>query len=154
MPLPDIVSKQKRSEMMSRIKSKNTAPEMKVRTALHARGYRYCLHCKGLPGKPDIVFKKYKAIIMVHGCFWHGHDCHLFKWPSTRPQFWQDKIRKNKLKDKETSEQLNALGFRILTVWECAIKGKTRLDFVELTNTIEDWLKHGKSSMHVRGNQC
>jgi DNA mismatch endonuclease, patch repair protein len=97
--MADIVPKAKRSEMMAGIRGKNTRPEMLVRRALHAHGYRFRLHRKDLPGKPDIVLPKYRAVIFVHGCFWHGHDCHLFKWPKTREDFWIQKIKNNQERD-------------------------------------------------------
>ena len=97
----DVVSKEKRSKMMSGIRYKDTKPEIIIRKALHAKGFRYSLHNNKLPGKPDIVLPKYNAIIFIHGCFWHQHNCHLFKWPSTRPEFWQNKISGNKERDKQ-----------------------------------------------------
>lgn len=117
MPLVDVVGKAKRSEMMAGISGKNTKPELKIRKALHGKGYRYRLHEKTLPGKPDIILKKYNAVIFVHGCFWHKHDCHLFKWPSTRPDFWEHKITGNTKRDKKVNKQLDELNWRRLTVW-------------------------------------
>src|SRR3954470_16295918 len=92
--MADVVSSGVRSRMMAGIRGTNTAPEMILRRALHAEGFRYRLHDRRLPGKPDMVFPRHHAVIFAHGCFWHGHDCHLFKWPSTRPEFWQTKIRR------------------------------------------------------------
>jgi len=126
--------------MMSGIRGKNTKPELLIRKGLHARGFRYTLHCK-LPGKPDICLPKYKAVIFVHGCFWHGHDCHLFKWPSTRPEFWQTKIARNQAIDEAASKELRATGWRIATVWECALKGKHRRNYSELVVELDHWLK-------------
>lgn len=91
--MADVVTPEKRSKMMSGIQGKNTKPELTIRKGLHALGFRYRLHGKTLPGKPDLVFPKYKAVIFIHGCFWHAHHCHLFKWPSTRVDFWQEKIQ-------------------------------------------------------------
>ncbi len=90
--MPDVVSRAKRGEMMSGIRGKNTKPELVIRSALHRAGYRFRLHTRSLPGKPDLVLPKYRAAIFVNGCFWHGHDCHLFKWPGTRKDFWRAKI--------------------------------------------------------------
>lgn len=136
---------------MAGIRGTDTRPELKIRKALHAKGLRYRLHDKTLPGKPDLVFKSRNAIIMIHGCFWHGHDCHLFKWPSTRPDFWRTKIDRNREKDAEVLRQLDALGFRVLAVWECAIKGKTRLDFDFVVDEIERWVLNGKGNLIIRG---
>jgi DNA mismatch endonuclease (patch repair protein) len=126
--------------MMSGIRSKDTKPELQVRKALHRKGYRYRLHDPKLPGKPDIVLPKYGAVILVNGCFWHGHACHLFKWPSTRKDFWRSKITRNAEKDRETSDALTAAGWRVLVVWECALRGRHRLEFDSLVNQIVDWL--------------
>lgn len=149
--MADIVSQEKRSEIMAGIRAKDTVPEIKIRKALHARGFRYRLHEKKLPGKPDLVFGKYRAVIFVHGCFWHGHDCHLFKWPSSRQEFWTEKISKNKKNDRRAQVLLEASGWRVLHVWECAIKGKTRLDFDALINSIENWIFSGSNNMEIKG---
>lgn len=138
--MADIVSKKKRSEMMSGIQSKDTKPELKIRSALHKLGFRYKLYDKTLPGKPDLVFPKYNAVILIHGCFWHLHDCHLFKWPSTRPAFWKEKITGNKQRDKKNIQLLNENGWRILVIWECAMKGKHKLDFETTIQSISEWL--------------
>ena len=98
--MTDVVNKQTRSRMMSGIKSKNTKPELIIRKALFKKGFRFKLHDKSLPGKPDLVLPKYDAVIFIHGCFWHQHNCHLFKWPSTRPEFWETKIHRNVEVDK------------------------------------------------------
>nr|WP_307190518.1 very short patch repair endonuclease [Bathymodiolus platifrons methanotrophic gill symbiont] len=91
-----MVSRKKRSQMMAGIKGKDTKPELLIRKALHKKGFRYKLHDKSLSGKPDMVFPRYKSLIFINGCFWHGHDCHLFKWPSSKSEFWKEKITKNK----------------------------------------------------------
>ena len=93
--MADVVDRKTRSRMMSGIRGKNTRPELLIRKGLHARGFRFRLHDKRLPGKPDLVLPKYSAVIFVHGCFWHGHDCHLFKWPQSRREFWRKKITRN-----------------------------------------------------------
>lgn len=117
--MTDVVSKQTRSRMMSGIRGKDTKPEMKVRRLLHAKGFRYRLHRKDLPGKPDIVLPKYKAAIFVNGCFWHGHGCSLFKWPASNAEFWKQKIEANKSRDTLAIAALEKSGWRCLTVWEC-----------------------------------
>lgn len=137
--------------MMGGIGSKNTQPELAVRRALHALGFRFRLHSSDLPGKPDIVLAKWKAVIFVHGCFWHGHNCSLFKLPSTRPEFWNNKIRRNTERDRETIEKLKALGWRVLTVWECSLKGKEKLGTQMVANHIEHWLRERQGDMEIRG---
>lgn len=138
--MTDIVDPQKRKFMMAGIRNKNTSPEMMIRRALFARGYRYRLHQKSLPGNPDLVLPKYKAAIFINGCFWHCHDCHLFKWPQTRKAFWEKKISSNKTRDEQNRFALLLGGWRILVVWECALKGKRRQDPVALIAAVESWL--------------
>jgi len=118
----DIVDKAVRSRMMAGIKGKNTRPELVLRRSLFRAGYRYRVHVRHLPGKPDIVLGKYKTAIFVHGCFWHGHMCEEFKWPSTRPQFWREKIMANIARDKKATDALVAQGWNVIVVWECEIK--------------------------------
>lgn len=113
--------------MMAGIGPANTRPEMLLRRGLHALGWRYRLHDRRLPGRPDLVFPGRRAVIFVNGCFWHGHDCHLFKWPRSREQFWRDKIAGNILRDERTRRDLEALGWRVADVWECTLKGRERL---------------------------
>ncbi len=147
----DIVDSEKRSRMMSGIRGKDTRPEVWIRKALHRRGFRFRLHDKTLPGKPDLVFPRYRAVIQVQGCFWHRHDCHLFKWPSTRSEFWRKKILGNVERDKATQEQLQKLGWKILVIWECALKGKEKLPQQEVIRTIEAWLINDPMDASVRG---
>jgi len=120
--LADIVDKATRSRMMSGIRGKNTKPEMLVRRALHRAGYRFRLHRKDMPGKPDVVLPKYRTVIFVHGCFWHKHDCKHFKWPKTRPEFWRKKILQNVERDKGHYDELQKLGWRVIVIWECEVK--------------------------------
>ena len=117
----DIVDSTKRSLMMSGIRGKNTRPELLVRKALHAAGFRYRLHGRDLPGKPDMIFPKYSAVLFVHGCFWHGHDCPMFRLPSSRIEFWQTKIAGNLARDSLVATRLSESGWRIGVVWECAL---------------------------------
>jgi DNA mismatch endonuclease, patch repair protein len=121
--MADVHNKQTRSYNMSRIRSKDTKPELLVRKTLHAQGFRYTLHDKKLPGKPDIVLPKYKTVIFIHGCFWHGHDnCKYFKVPKTRTEWWINKIGRNKLNDEKAIKTLKKEGWKIITIWECALK--------------------------------
>lgn len=112
---------------MSRVRSRDTGPELLVRRILHARGYRYRLHRRDLPGRPDIVLPRYCAAVFVNGCFWHGHGCSLFRMPATRPEFWATKIAANRARDTAARGKLHDVGWRILDVWECALWGRRRL---------------------------
>lgn len=149
--MPDVVSPAVRSRMMAGIKSKNTLPEMTVRRLLHRHGFRFRLHKKSLPGRPDLVLQKHRAVIFVHGCFWHGHDCHLFKLPKTRTSFWQSKIATNSANDIANRLALAQLGWRVLTIWECALKGRQKLETDFLAKTAVEWLKNGDASLEIRG---
>jgi len=120
-----------RSYNMSQIKGKNTKPEILVRKFLFANGYRYRLHDKNFPGKPDIVLAKYMTVIFVNGCFWHGHqDCSKFVIPNTRREFWLNKITKNILNDKKNRLSLEQQGWKVLTVWECQLKKDKSIDYI------------------------
>lgn len=137
----DIVDSITRSRMMSGIRSKNTKPEKQIRSALHRLGFRFRLNQASLPGKPDLVFRKYNAIIFVHGCFWHGHECHLFKWPSANALFWHNKIEQNRVKDAEVIDALIAAGWRVMVIWECALRGKTQTaQFPIIIDNVSAWL--------------
>ena len=149
--MTDIVDPATRSRMMSGIQGKNTRPEILIRKALFARGFRYRLHGADLPGKPDLVFPRYRAVVLINGCFWHLHGCHLFKWPSSRPEFWRTKLEANKARDLRILDQLHDAGWRTLTIWECAIKGKYRWSSEQLINAIADWLRQGHPSTNVSG---
>lgn len=119
----DVHDKNTRSYNMSRIRNKDTKPEMLVRKFLHSQGFRYRLHVKDLPGKPDIVLPKYKTVIFINGCFWHGHDgCKYFVASKTRTEWWLSKINKNKMNDIENNNKLINLGWKIITVFECQLK--------------------------------
>ena len=126
--MTDIFSREKRSQIMSRVSGKNTRPEVVVRSLLHNMGYRFRLHRKDLPGKPDITLPKYKKVVFVHGCFWHGHtDCPRSKLPISNQFFWRDKLGKNKERDKVSVNNLIELGWDVLVVWECEIKDTHKL---------------------------
>jgi DNA mismatch endonuclease (patch repair protein) len=149
--MADVVSRDVRSRMMSGIRGKNTKPEMLIRRGLHARGFRYLLHDRRLPGKPDLVFPKHRAVIFVHGCFWHGHDCHLFKWPKTRKGFWRKKIDRNKWLDEQAVSELHKSGWRVGIVWECTVKGRTRLRDDRTITHCARWLRSGRKSLLLLG---
>lgn len=135
--------------MMAGITGKNTKPELLIRKGLHRCGFRYRIHYKGLPGKPDIVLPKHKVIILVHGCFWHSHGCHLFKLPTTRTEFWKRKLEANTLRDSNHLEFYRAAGWRVCTVWECAIKGKYRIDEEQLIDRLADWVRSGQFDIEL-----
>lgn len=137
---------------MAAIRATNTNPELQVRRALHASGLRYRLHAMELPGKPDLVFPRYKAVIFVHGCFWHGHDCHLFTMPATRRDFWEAKISRNVANDEKAGAALRQAGWRIGFVWECALKGRTRLDFAAAMQALARWVMSTEPTITLRGN--
>lgn len=149
--MADVVDKKTRSRMMSGIRGKNTRPELLIRSELHKRGFRFRLHYGQLPGKPDLVLPKYNAVILVNGCFWHGHNCHLFKWPSTREEFWRNKIQSNQVRDESNIDEYAALGWKTLVVWECALKGRGRHDLGYLVDKIDDWLKTASGNAEISG---
>lgn len=121
--MADVHTIETRSYNMSRIKSRNTKPEMLVRKFLFANGFRYRLNVKDLPGKPDLVLPKYKTVIFINGCFWHGHKgCRYFVLPKTRTEWWLQKIKGTMRRDKEAEIKLNVLGWRVITIWECELK--------------------------------
>ncbi|HWQ96703.1 MAG TPA: very short patch repair endonuclease [Negativicutes bacterium] len=123
--MADFLNAEKRSWNMSRIKSKNTKIELAVRKYLFAKGYRYRLHVRNLPGKPDIVLKKYKTVIFVHGCFWHRHaGCRDATTPKTRLDFWENKFQVNAKNDRRNTELLEQMGWQVIIVWECQINGR------------------------------
>jgi DNA mismatch endonuclease (patch repair protein) len=140
--MTDVHSEEVRSYNMSRIRGKNTKPELQVRKFLFSKGFRYKLHDKNLPGKPDIVLPKYKAVIFVHGCFWHGHlNCKYFLIPKTRTTWWINKIDKNKANDNKVKQALINAGWRVIDVWECELKKGSREEalshLVTVINQIE-----------------
>jgi DNA mismatch endonuclease (patch repair protein) len=134
--MTDVHDTETRSYNMSRVRSKDTKPEMLVRKYLHGQGFRYRLHVAMLPGKPDIVLPKYKTVIFIHGCFWHGHKgCHYFILPKTRTEWWLQKIKGNQRNDQLHQIQLNVLGWKVITVWECELKKRKREETLNLLKT-------------------
>jgi DNA mismatch endonuclease (patch repair protein) len=136
--MADVHTAATRSANMSAIRGKNTKPELVVRKLLFSRGFRYRLHVKTLPGAPDIVLRKYRVAILVHGCFWHGHDCYLFRWPATRREFWKSKIEQNIARDQRNILLLRSAGWRVICVWECAVKGRLRWDGAALGDLLSE----------------
>ena len=152
--MADIVDASTRSMMMSRVKGKDTRHEVEIRKRLFALGFRYRLHVNKLPAKPDIVLRKYKAVIFIHGCFWHVHDCSLFRWPASKKKFWGEKLSGNKNRDIENVKSLKKLGWRILIIWECAYRGtgKERVkEFESITAKLVKWLGSKSKYREIRG---
>lgn len=135
--MADVHTPQQRSYNMSRIRGKDTRPEMKVRKFLFANGFRYRLHDKQLPGKPDLVLKKYQTAIFVHGCFWHGHEgCRYFKWPATRREWWEKKINRTREIDQQAILALQEQGWKVIVVWECELKTEPQARLVRLIQEV------------------
>ena len=135
--------------MMAGIRAQDTKPEMIVRRGLHAMGFRFRLHDRKLPGKPDLVFPMHRAVIFVNGCFWHGHDCALFKWPASREEFWREKITKNRANDASNAVFLAGLGWRSLTIWECAIKRRSPETLAGVFIECGEWLSRGRGNQEI-----
>nr|WP_318229034.1 very short patch repair endonuclease [Paraburkholderia terrae]MDW3662008.1 very short patch repair endonuclease [Paraburkholderia terrae] len=139
----DKVDAETRSRIMSRIKSRDTKPEMAVRKGIFARGLRFRLHVGQLPGRPDLVFPKHHAIIQVHGCFWHGHQpCKLFKPPASNKAYWTPKIERNRMNDERSLCLLRERGWRVHIVWECSIRGQSAEALEVLLDDLADWVRH------------
>lgn len=136
---------------MAGIRGRNTRLEIRLRTALHALGFRYRLHDRRIPGKPDIVLPRFRAVVFIHGCFWHGHDCELFRMPASRPEFWQAKIESNRHRDQRVRSDIAALGWRQLVIWECAVRGRNRLEFAEAVSRAAAWIRGDASTGEIRG---
>ncbi|WP_374309932.1 very short patch repair endonuclease [Methylocella sp.] len=139
--------------MMAGIRGKDTRPEILIRRGIHARGFRFRLHARTLPGRPDLVFPGRRAAIFVHGCFWHGHDCHLFRWPASRIEFWRQKIEGNRNRDGKAVADLLATGWRVMTVWECALKGRERRSSELVLDELADWLRSERRTGEIRGKR-
>jgi DNA mismatch endonuclease, patch repair protein len=127
----DKLTKKQRSELMSKIRGKNTYPELAVRKFVWKLGYRYRLHCRKLPGTPDLVFRSLKKALFVNGCFWHGHSCRRKRFPKTRIKFWQTKIMRNRQRDQMNLAKLSNMGWECLTIWECEVKKLDKLNLIE-----------------------
>ena len=147
----DVVDSETRSRMMAGIRGKNTKPELIIRHGLHALGFRFRLYAKELPGKPDIVLPRWRAVIFIHGCFWHAHDCSLFKWPLTREAFWRKKIGGNRERDSKVEADLDQLGWRVLKIWECSLKGPTKIGAGAVLSLTAEWLHSDLRMAEIRG---
>lgn len=138
----DVLTPDQRQRNMSRIKGKDTKPEMLVRRGLHARGLRYRLHDRLLPGRPDLVFSAHHAAVFVHGCFWHHHGCLLSKLPATRQDFWLAKLSANAARDRLAIEALHAKGWRVLVIWECSLRGPLRWPLEAVLERAADFIRY------------
>ena len=126
---------------MAAVKNKNTKPELNVRKALFAKGLRYRLHVKNLPGHPDLVFPKYKAVIFIHGCFWHNHDCKQGKLPTSNVRFWKEKLQNNAERDQRNIALLEAIGWRVKVIWGCTLNNKNQFSSRDCIIALVRWIK-------------
>jgi DNA mismatch endonuclease, patch repair protein len=151
--MADVLTPDLRRLNMSRVRGRDTKPEMLIRRGLHARGLRFRLHRRDLPGRPDIVLPSRNAVLFVHGCFWHGHNCPLFRMPATRPDFWRDKIEANGRRDAAAIAALGGLGWRVGVVWECALRGVGRLSPEILLDWLMDFIAGTQLLIEIRGER-
>lgn len=151
--MSDIVDPATRSRMMAGIRGRDTKPELIVRSGLHRAGYRYRLHDPRLPGRPDLVFPGRRAVIEVRGCFWHGHDCGLFRWPATRPEFWRKKIAGNIARDQRNRDALLTSGWRVAEVWDCQLKGRNRKEPDAIIGRLSAFLEGSEAFLSIGGDQ-
>ena len=147
--MADVLTPEQRRLNMSRIRGKDTKPELQVRRGLHAMGFRFRLHSRSLPGRPDLVFPGRHAAVFVHGCFWHGHYCPLCRLPSTRQEFWKRKIEGNRARDARVAQALSDSSWRVMTIWECSIRGRARRPLTEVLDRCGDFLNGDR-----RGAEC
>jgi len=139
----DVLTPEQRHRNMSGIRGRDTKPEMLIRSALHARGLRYRLHDRSLPGRPDLVFARFRTAVFVHGCFWHFHGCALSKLPTTRQEFWQEKLVRNTARDQAAIAALRAANWRVLIIWECALRGPRRQPLEGVIDLADVYIRHG-----------
>jgi len=149
--MTDVLTPDQRRLNMSRVRGKDTKPEMTLRRALHALGLRYRLHRRDMAGCPDLVFPRYKTVIFVHGCFWHGHRCHLFKKPETHTDFWLKKISGNVDRDNKAIKVLRDEGWRVLMIWECALRGPRRMDLLKILRRVQQFLRGNRNVHEIEG---
>lgn len=143
----DVVDRVTRSGMMARIRGRDTKPEMTVRRSLHALGFRFRLHDRRLPGRPDLVLPRYHVAIFVHGCFWHRHEgCRFCTTPATRPEFWAEKFASNVARDAKQVESLIASGWRVAIIWECAVRGSHQERW---SGPLADWIKDDQGKRRI-----
>jgi DNA mismatch endonuclease, patch repair protein len=148
----DVLTPEQRSRNMSRVRGRDTQPELLLRRALHRAGLRFRLHGKELPGRPDLVFAGPRAVVFVHGCFWHGHGCPLFRLPSTRREFWADKIGATRARDGRAMLALREAGWRTLVVWECALRGRAKRPLDAVVGEVRSFVRGGEYFGEIQGN--
>jgi DNA mismatch endonuclease (patch repair protein) len=141
--MTDKVDADTRSRIMSRIRSKDTTPEMVVREGLFARGFRYRLHRHDLPGRPDLIFPRYRAVIMVHGCFWHGHGCKLAHKPLSNTDYWDSKIERNRRNGARARIELENIGWRVMVIWECEVRKRNEEEIAARLDGVSAWIREG-----------
>ncbi len=152
--MTDTVDRATRSRMMAAICGRDTKPERIVRRGLHMEGLRYGLQAKHLPGRPDLVLPKWRAVIFVHGCFWHRHDCPYFTLPKTRTAFWRAKINGNRARDSRAQRELRSRKWRVATVWECAVRGVSEAGVKRMTDRLAAWARSPKrATIELRGSR-
>lgn len=151
--MSDVLTPKQRHLNMSRVRAKHTKPEMLLRRGLHALGFRYQLHRRDLAGCPDLTFPRYGTVVFVHGCFWHRHDCHLFQVPRTRTEFWMEKISRNVERDHSAVVALRSDGWRVLTVWECALRGRNQLGLDEVLRCSATFLGGKRKMLQLKGKR-
>jgi DNA mismatch endonuclease (patch repair protein) len=149
MGVMDIFTPEKRSQVMSAIRGKDTTPELIVRRGLHAMGFRFSLHNARLPGKPDLFLKKYNAVVFVHGCFFHRHLCRIFRWPEQNAKFWREKLERNAERDREVRQLLTEKGIRWAVVWECRLKGMRNGRIEKTLLELARWLVSNEDSIEI-----
>ena len=147
----DTVDKATRSRIMSSVGQKNTGAELLLRRALHKIGLRYRLHDRSLPGSPDLVFNRFSAVVFVHGCYWHSHGCYRSTVPKSGREFWTEKFRANRSRDKKNVSDLKKRGWRVLTIWECALRGKMAQPSLAIAEAVQAWLDSSRSSGEIGG---
>ena len=147
----DTVESKTRSRIMASVRQKDTRPEMILRSALHRSGLRYRLHVKELPGTPDLAFPQFRAVVFVHGCYWHYHGCYKSTLPKTRREFWYAKFRANQVRDQRNFDLLHERLWRVMVVWECALVGKDELPLYEIVDHIHAWLRGAQKSGEITG---
>jgi DNA mismatch endonuclease, patch repair protein len=147
----DTVDKSTRSYIMSRVGQKDTGPEIILRSSLHTAGLRYRLHDRGLPGSPDLVFPRFHTVVFVHGCYWHSHGCYRSTVPKSRQEFWAEKFDANRSRDERNLRLLREDGWRVLTVWECALMGKTAKTTIDVAKAVKAWLVSSEDIGEIAG---
>jgi DNA mismatch endonuclease (patch repair protein) len=145
----DTVDRQTRSRIMASVGQKNTGVELMLRRTVHKAGFRYRLHDRSLPGSPDLVLPRYRAVIFVHGCYWHSHGCHRSTIPKSRRKFWALKFTANRSRDKRNNRKLRDAGWRVLTVWECSLRGRSAKEPAVIGAAVGRWLKSKKRTGEI-----